>query len=78
MMRIYLRIVNRTWICLLVSGAVLFASSRFLSGGILKFILNVIIFCVVYAVTLLLFGLTKEEKKNIPIINKLFGKRRKI
>ena len=56
----------------MISGAAIFASSRFLTEGWAALILNIAIFVAVYGITLLLFGFTKEEKKKIPIINKLF------
>ena len=72
MLRIYRKIFSRTWLCLLISGAAIFVSSRFLTEGWLALMLNIAIFGAVYGITLLLFGFTKEEKKKIPIINKLF------
>ena len=74
MLRIYLRIVDRLWLCLLISGGVLFVSSRFISGSWIAFALNVVIFCTVYLVTLLTFGLKREEKLSLPIVSKLFKK----
>ena len=71
MIRIYARIFSRIWICLILSGAAIWASSRFLSGSWLMFILNVLIFCAVYFGTLVLFGFNKDEKKSIPIIRKI-------
>jgi O-antigen/teichoic acid export membrane protein len=72
MLRIYRKIFSGTWLCLLISGGAIFVSSQFLTEGWFSFILNVAIFGVVYGTTLLLFGFKKEEKKKIPIINKLF------
>lgn len=71
MLRIYRKIFSGIWLCLLISGGAIFVSSHFLTEGWLAFILNVLIFCVVYAITLVLFGFKKEEKKKIPILNKL-------
>ena len=70
MIKIYRQIFSGTWICLLLSGGAIAVSSRFLGNGWIGFILNVIVFCIVYAVTMLLFGFKKEEKKIIPIIGK--------
>ncbi len=71
MFRIYRKIFSGTWICLLISGCAIVLSSHFLGEGLIAFILNVVIFCVVYAVTMLLFGFKKNEKKKIPVLNKI-------
>lgn len=71
MIKIYLKIVDRIWICMLIAGFAIYLSSMLLSGGWASFILNVIIFCLVYIVTLWLIGLTKEEKLSIPILKRL-------
>ena len=72
MFRIYRKIFSRTWICLLISGGAIVLSSHFLSDGLIAFVLNVIIFCVVYGITMILFGFKKEEKNKLPVLNKLF------
>lgn len=69
-LKIYGRIVDRIWLCLAVSGAVLFVASKFINGGWIAFVLNVLIFCVVYAACLLAFGLCKEEKSHIPFFRR--------
>lgn len=74
MIKIYGQILSRIWLCLLISGAALYVSSKFINGGIVKFIINVLIFVTVYAITLMLFGLKKEEKQSIPLLNKLIKK----
>ena len=71
MLKIYRQIFSRTWLCLLLSTGAIIISSRFINNGWFGFIINAGIFCIVYAVTLLLFGLKKEEKAQIPFINKL-------
>jgi hypothetical protein len=53
-----------------LAGGVTFATSRVLTTGWLSFILNIIVFCGVYGVSLLLFGFKKEEKQKIPVIGK--------
>lgn len=70
MLKIYRRIFSGTWLCLIISGAAIAVSSRYLTDGWLGFILNIAVFGVVYGVTLLLFGLKKEEKRMIPFIGK--------
>lgn len=72
MFRIYRKIFSRTWICLLISGGAIVLSSHFLSDGLIAFVLNVVIFCVVYGITMILFGFKKEEKNKLPVLNKLF------
>ncbi len=70
MLKIYWRIISGILPCLIISGGALFVSSRFLGGALWAFIVNILVFCIVYATTLLLFGLTKEEKMQIPIIKR--------
>lgn len=74
MIKIYGRIVSRIWLCLVISGIALYITSKYINGGIFKLVINIVVFCAVYATTLLLFGLKEEEKQNIPIINKWFKK----
>lgn len=70
MLKIYRRIVSRIWVCLLVAGIAIKVSSQFIIGGWLAFIGNVIIFCVIYGACLLLWGLTRNEKRQIPFVSK--------
>lgn len=70
MIKIYKNIFSGTWLCLLISACAIAVTSRFLPNGWIGFILNIAVFCIVYAVTLLLFGLKKEEKQMLPIIGK--------
>ena len=72
MFKIYQNIFSRTWICLLISGGAIVLSSRFLHQGLMAFVLNIVIFCAVYGITMILFGFRKEEKNKIPVLNKLF------
>lgn len=72
MLKIYAEIFSRIWICLLISGTALFVFSRFVNGSWIAIILDIIVFCTVYIVCLLFFGLTKEEKKEIPFIRKYY------
>ncbi|MEE1503294.1 MAG: oligosaccharide flippase family protein [Acutalibacteraceae bacterium] len=72
MFKIYQNIFSRTWICLLISGGAIVLSSRFLHQGLMAFVLNIVIFCAVYGITMILFGFKKEEKNKIPVLNKLF------
>jgi O-antigen/teichoic acid export membrane protein len=72
MLYIYKSIFSRIWLCLLVSGMAVCLSAHWLNGGWLQLIINAGIFCVVYGATLLFFGLKKEEKQMIPIVNKYF------
>ncbi|MBR4287214.1 MAG: oligosaccharide flippase family protein [Clostridia bacterium] len=71
MFSIYRKIFSGTWLCLLISGGAIVLSSHFLGNGLIAFILNVAIFCVVYAVTMVLFGFKKNEKKKIPVLKRI-------
>lgn len=65
MLRIYLSIFDRIWICLLISGIAIFISSRFLNGSWLEFLANVIVFFIVYLLSLMFYGLRKDEKREL-------------
>ncbi len=64
MLRIYGKIFNRIWLCLMVSGIAVLISSRFLTEGWFAFAANVLIFVIIYGATMLLFGFKKEEWGN--------------
>ena len=70
MLKIYRKIFSRIWLCLIVSGVAIYFTSKVITGGFIAFGINVVIFIVVYATTLLLFGLKKEEKKMIPLVRR--------
>lgn len=70
MLKIYKRIFSRIWLCLFISGIVLFISARYICGGWIAFICNALIFCITYAILLLLFGLTQSEKDAVLVFKK--------
>ena len=70
MIKIYAMILSRIWLCLLIAGGTIFITSRFLNGSWIMLALNVLIFCVIYGVTLWLFGLNRSEKMQIPILKR--------
>lgn len=70
MFKIYGAIFKNIWLCILVSSGVVFVISRFFNGTWLSFFTNVLIFLVIYAVTLLLFGLNKNEKESLKLFKK--------
>ncbi len=74
MIKIYAQIVSKTWLCLLISGTAVALSSKVFVSGWIAFIINAVVFVVVYGITLLLFGLSKQEKENIPVLNKILVK----
>ena len=71
MLKIYIKIVGRIWVCLAISGLILFVSARFLHGSWIALISNVLIFCVTYAISLWIIGLNKEEKEVFPFYRRL-------
>lgn len=71
MLKIYREITKGIWFCLAIAGTVLFLVSRQINGGWGSLLVNIFIFCIVYTITLLFFGLTTEEKSYIPFIKKL-------
>ncbi|MBQ2244868.1 MAG: polysaccharide biosynthesis protein [Oscillospiraceae bacterium] len=77
MLSIYRQIFSRIWICLLLAGAAVFVSSRWLLGsGWLSFLGNVAVFCVVYVLTMLAFGANDSEIAMLPFIHKFRNKRK--
>lgn len=68
MLRIYKEILKGIWLCLAVGGIAITGSARIFTTGWGGFAVNVVIFCVVYGLCLLLFGLNNEEKKHIPFL----------
>lgn len=74
MLKIYKGITKGIWLCLIVAGAALYVASRYINGGWIPLIINVIIFCLIYGCTLLLFGLGSEEKRGVPIVGKMIKK----
>jgi len=74
MLRIYREIFRGTWLCLFLAGGALFVASKwFFSGnGWMAFLLNVMVFVMVYAASMLLFGFNGKEKRSIPILNKIY------
>ena len=70
MMKIYRKITKGIWLCLAISGIGLFLVSRRISGGWISLMVNIFVFCIIYGILLILFGLTKEEKNSIPFIKK--------
>ena len=70
MLRIYGRILSRIWVCLLIAGGTIWVTSGFLNGSWMMFVINVLIFCVVYGLCLWLFGLNKSEKLQVPILKR--------
>ena len=64
-LKLYGKIFNKIWICLILSGIVCFVVSMVFDASVLKFISGSCAFCATYAVTLLLFGLNEKEKTMI-------------
>jgi len=71
MLQIYKSIVGRVSVCLLISGMCLFGFSRFVNGSWLAIVADIVVFCIVYGIMLLAFGLDGDDKKQIPVIRKL-------
>lgn len=70
MFKIYGGILKGILPSLLVGGLAIIVSLRFVHEGWGAFIIRVGIFCVIYALCLLTYGLNKEEKKHLPIYNR--------
>ena len=61
-LKLYGRIFSRIWICLILSSVAAYGATLLFEISMMKLICGFMAFCVVYAVTLLLFGLNKKEK----------------
>ena len=70
MLQMYRQIFRRIWICIILGGGAIWVSSRLVANGWVAFVFNILVFCVVYGASLLLFGLTEQEKRNIPFFKK--------
>ncbi len=64
-LQIYKKIFSKIWICISVSAVGSFLISLLIAEQFTKFIVSGITFVLIYAVTLWLFGLNKEEKGTI-------------
>lgn len=64
-LKLYGKIFNKIWICLVLSGVVCFVVSLVFNTATAKFISGFCAFCATYAVTLLLFGLNEKERTMI-------------
>lgn len=65
MIKLYGNIFKGIWVCIVLSGLASFAVTLLIDSIILKFVIGFVIFVIVYAATLLIFGLNKEEKDTI-------------
>lgn len=75
MIMIYKKIMHKIWLCIIAAGAVIYISSKYISGGWVAFTVNAAIFCIVYGILLLTRGFSKQEIKEIPILNRLIKER---
>lgn len=73
MAKIYSGILGKLWICQIVAGGILFGFSRLINGSWGSIILDVLVFIISYTLLLLFFGLSDEEKAQIPIIGKRYS-----
>lgn len=74
MVRIYRGIMRRTWLCLLAAGAGCAVTARFFRGSWAAFVLNVMVFLLIYGMTMLAYGFAPEEKLQI---GKMVDKRKR-
>ena len=70
--RIFKNIFERTWLCCALSSFVLYISNLFVCGNWIAWLIKVAIFCIIYAITLVLYGLNDTEK-NV-LLGKIRGK----
>lgn len=60
--RIFKNVFSRTWICCLAASTVLIIVDRFIGGSWFLWILKVAIFCLVYGILLIVYGMNEHEK----------------
>lgn len=75
MLNIYKGIISRIWLSILVPSIILLIVKRFLDVSWMTFILEVLIFCIIYFVMLIKYGLDNDEIKQIPFVCKIFPKK---
>jgi len=71
MLRIYRRIFNGTWVCMLIAGLGLYVFRHFLHGGIMEFLGGILVYVILFATGLVLFGFNQEEKRRLKIGGKI-------
>lgn len=64
-LKIYGRILSRTWVCLLLAGGCLYLLQMVYSGTVLSLIVGTGTFMVVYGLSLYFYGFNPDEKKHI-------------
>lgn len=66
-LRIYTGIFDRIWICLIIAGCGLRVFSKHFYGSVWAFVAGIVVFCIIYGATMLVYGLSKEEKRMLRI-----------
>lgn len=64
-LKMFREIFSGIWLCLLLAGGALFAAAQFLHGSYGAVLLDIGVFCAVYAAALMLFGLRPEERRAV-------------
>ena len=62
---LYKNIFKNIWICIILSSLGAFAVSKIPQTSFLKFLFGFVVYILIYSITLLLFGLNKNEKNKI-------------
>ncbi len=77
MINIYKQIFGKIWICLILSGILSYISTILVDGALLKLIIGVISFMIVYVITMFTFGFNVEEKAKLKVLktNKIKGEK---
>lgn len=63
--KFYKDVLNRLLLCSVVLGIIIYALSRVMFGSWSKLIIKIILYCIIYAILLLLYGMNKTEKSII-------------
>lgn len=62
MLNIYKRIFKKIWVCILLSSIIAILVAKLFTSGFIGFALPAIAFVIVYAISLWIYGLDKEDK----------------
>lgn len=68
MIKVYIKIFSKSWICILLSVISSMFVSWHINGTWLNLVINIMVFCLVYFGSLMLFGFNKNEKIQIESI----------
>lgn len=63
--KLFYDVFKRTSVCIIVATAAVFVLHKFVNGSWFAFIINVVVFMLIYGATMLLYGFDKEEIRTV-------------